>query len=358
MNDKFHSWVITFQIANMIKAGWSANNYLNHEWLANALNDLWVNSGKGRTSAVAVCTSSTGLYHAHIAAYSEGATTFKAVKKIFYDAHVEPQYGGKKELSAYLKKDGKYAEKGETVHYILNEENVADVQGKRSDLDEIQKMLDAGMTPEDVFSMGLYTLKYRAMIREYFFLKQKQATPLKREIKVIWHVGETGSGKSYSYITLAEQRGEKKIYFMTDYLNGGLDKYEGEEILFMDEFKGEISYGLLLIILGKYRAQIHCRFTNIVALWTEVHITSIYPPEEVYHLMVAPSQQPRDSLQQLMGRITMLQFHYVENGQYKAYAMPSSEYKNYDDLKQRALCNNSGFIPLNAGTKAPFDKDK
>lgn len=34
-----------------------------------------------------------------------------------YQSHVEPQLGGKKELTAYLLKQGKYAEKNEKILY-------------------------------------------------------------------------------------------------------------------------------------------------------------------------------------------------------------------------------------------------
>ena len=55
---------------------------------------------------------------------------------------------------------------------------------------------------------------------------------------------------------------------------GGLDHYIGEKILFLDEYKGELPYGMLLTICDKYKANIHARYRNIWALWDEVYIAS------------------------------------------------------------------------------------
>lgn len=219
---KAHSWFITIQMTNMENAGWSSEDYKNPKWLANAIKDLWENSGRDRRCAVAICVSEAGLYHAHVAAYSKGATTFNSVRKIFYDAHIEPQLGGKKELVAYIKKEGKYAEKGEKVLLIMGEENVADRQGIRTDLDEFQRMIDAGMTPNEIFSCSIHAVKHRQTIKEYYYIKRKNETPSIRDITTIWHVGKTGCGKSYSRIGLQQKYGEDSLYFLTDYQAGGI----------------------------------------------------------------------------------------------------------------------------------------
>lgn len=357
MNEKkCHSWFVTFQEANMVKAGWPPENYKSPEWLANSLNNLWENSGKERTCAVAVCTSATGLYHAHIAAYSKGATTFNSVKKIFFDAHIEPQYGGKKELSDYIAKEGKYAEKGETVHFILNIENVSYSQGKRSDLDEIQVMIDAGMTPNEIMRENIQNRKFEKIIKGAYFDKRMRETPPKRDVNVIWHTGESRTGKSYTYVNLVKMHGEESVYLLSDYSIGGLDNYMGEPILFMDEFKGDLKFQLLLDYLEGYKKQIHCRYENAFALWTEVHITSIYAPDEVYDLMTQNVNRKRDSIEQLLKRISVIIYHYKKGGEYCKYEMNANKYVSYEDLKQRAFSDSNGFIPLETGTQTPFDK--
>lgn len=89
----------------------------------------------------------------------------------------------------------------------------------------------------------------------------------------------------------AKNTAKSKIYHVTDYLNGGFDLYRGQPILFLDEFKGNIPYGVLLSILDKYKSQIHARYANIFALWNEVYIASIFPPETLYTFMVPSNMQ-------------------------------------------------------------------
>ena len=116
-------------------------------------------------------------------------------------------------------------------------------------------------------------------------------------------------------------------------------------ILFFDEFKGNIRFEQLLIMLDKFsRAQIHSRYANIYTLWSRCIITSIYPPEEAYSFMVEESNRERDKLKQLLRRLNVIVYHYIQDGEYKTFSLPASEYINYEDLKQRALSDKDGFI--------------
>ena len=144
------SWMVTVQITNMEKAGLTKEEYTNPELLASFLINRWEESGKGRKAGVAVCVSEHGLYHAHLACYCN-TTTLKKVANIFWGSHVEQQLGGKKELASYLLKDGKYAEKGEQVLCSKGIENIKNSQGSRNDLQEIEKMLEDGCTPSEIF---------------------------------------------------------------------------------------------------------------------------------------------------------------------------------------------------------------
>lgn len=143
VNTKSHGWVATIQEENMKKAGLSEEEYKNPQELAFTFINKWVTSGKGREAGIAICLSENGCYHAHMACYGN-VTTLKNVAKILHDAHVEPQVGRKKELRAYLLKEGKYEEKGEKVLYVEGLDCIQDNQGHRSDIDEISDMLESG----------------------------------------------------------------------------------------------------------------------------------------------------------------------------------------------------------------------
>ena len=154
--------MVTVHIKNMQAMGLSEEEYHNPEYLADVLTALWNESGKGRTSAVAVCESADGCYHAHMAVYGN-TTTLKKVADILFQSHVEPQLGGKKKLTAYLLKQEKHTEKDEKILYVKDIEAIQDVKGKRSDLETIEELLIKGFTPQQILdtNFSFYKLKLR-----------------------------------------------------------------------------------------------------------------------------------------------------------------------------------------------------
>lgn len=348
--------------------GMSEDEYKNPEYLADFLTSLWEDSGNGRSCAVSVCISAEGLYHAHMALYGN-TTTLKKVADILCNSHVEPQLGGKRELSAYLLKEGEYEEKGERVLHVAGIDNIQDAQGKRGDLEAIEEMLVKGMTPQEILEKNFRYYKYEKMILHAYIDQKVRESPVMQEIYCEYHVGKSATGKTYTYKQLCAKYGADSIYILTDYDNnasGGLDSYMkngAPPILFMDEFKGlGITYGKLLTMLNGYtRMQTHSRYANTFNLWDTVYITSVYPPESIYKIMVAHEFQDVDSYAQLLRRINKIVFHYVENGQYKTYAIDGKDYKGYEDLRNRATGGfpEDGFQNLSKAerTGLPFQKD-
>lgn len=342
-------------IKNMVNMGLTEEQYKDPEYLAEFLTAQWKNSGTNRDCAVAVCISADGCYHAHMALYGN-TTTLKKVSDILYQSHVEPQMGGKSELTNYLLKQGKYAEKGETILYTKGIENVQDVRGKRGDLEVIEEMLAKGLTPQQILDTNFAYYKYEKMILHAYIDQRIQEAPIYRDLYCEYHCGDSGSGKTYFYKQLCEEYGAENIYILTDYDNnasGGLDSYMksgAPPILFMDEYKGfGVSYGKLLVMLNGYtRMQTHSRYANTFNLWREVYITSVYPPEALYQNMVSHEYQDIDSYTQLIRRINKIVYHYIENGEYKTYSINSKDYINYEDLRNKAALNRNenGFHEL------------
>ena len=148
-NVRGRCWIATVHIANMQNAGWKEEDYKNPEKLAEMLQDAWVGDKDDREAAVAVCLSAEGCYHAHMALYGN-TTTLRKVSKTMFDSHVEPQCGGKKELTNYMLKLGEHEEKGEEVLYTLDMDCIQDVRGTRSDLKAIEELLKQGRTPSEI----------------------------------------------------------------------------------------------------------------------------------------------------------------------------------------------------------------
>lgn len=324
---------------------------------------LW-QTKDSRGCAINYEISDTKTPHMHIVLYDSSKCRFSAIKKIFPTIHIEPMFGTKADAFEYINKTGRFEEKSHTL--IIQPQYFGNIktnsQGARNDIHGIEELIEAGYTPNQIMDMNFHYRKFEKMIRSAFFSKRSKTIPSKRDVTVYWHTGESGSGKSYTYVSLVEEYGEENVYLLTDYETGGLDMYCAESILFMDEFKGNMRFQALLNYLDGYKIQIHCRYANAMALWNTVHITSIYPPDEVYQFMIDAEgrDKQRDRIQQLLRRINTIVYHYKENGEYKQYSIPMSEYIDYDNLKHRALgqLDKDGFLSLNEKDNPFIEKEK
>lgn len=307
--------------------------------------ELWILDKPHRTCAINYEIGDSGTPHMHMVLEDPAKARFSAIQKIFTGIHIEKTKGSKEQAEDYINKRGKFTEKNHTVIVpaVYHGEIKAN-KGSRNDLEIIEQLIEQGKTPNEIMDMSFAYSKYEKMIKGAFWRKKRKELALNREVSVVWHVGEAGSGKSYTYVELCEQFGKENIYLLTDYEIGGFDNYCAEPILFMDEFKGNIKFQCLLNYLDHYPIQIHCRYANCYAIWNTVHITSVFPPEEAYNFMVDESNRNKDKINQLMRRIHSIVYHYKEDNQYKQYELPASEYSNYQNLKQRV--SGDGFSAI------------
>ena len=111
-------------------------------------------------------------------------------------------------------------------------------------------------------------------------------------------------------------------------------------------------YSFLLQILDKYRCEIHARYSNVFAVYDEIHLSSVFPPELLYKNLNDVQDATIDSLNQLLRRITTIVYHYKKDNEYCTFELPGDQYRNYDDLKQKALGDRDGFLP--ADQRLPF----
>lgn len=285
--------------------------------------------------------------HTHIFVAFSSPVRFSTIKNAFPSAHIEKALGTSQENRDYIQKCGKWknTSKSETSVEGSFEEFGAmpeERQGSRSDLDIIQDYIEQGLTPRQILSMDIKNYRYERMIKQAYLEKRVAATPLVKDMHNEWHVGGSGSGKTYYYIELCEKYSPDDIYICNDFQNGGFDLYienGAPPILFLDEFKGNMPFSQLLTILDKYsRTQTHCRYSNTYNLWNRVIITSIYPPEEVYRQMVDIENRHTDKFEQLIRRLDRIVYHAKFLGEdYRTFSIPANEYQGYNDLKYRFL---------------------
>lgn len=318
------SWFCVFN--NPVEHGYNGTP----QEIVDKIIETWIVDNPQRTCAANYCISADGLNHCHAVLEDTKAMRFSAIKKVFPSMHIAPTKGSKEQAEDYINKRGHWEEKGKIIIYTNRHGEIKGCQGQRNDLEIIEEMLAQGKSPNEIMELSLAYRRYDKIIKDAYYHKRAKETPMKRDVLVFWHFGASGSGKSHMVIELAKEYGENEIYFISDYKNG-FDKYNGEKILFMDEFRGQLPYALFLTILEGYKAQIPCRFTNVLSLWSEIHICSVLPPEEVYKNMVNESRN-LDTIEQLKRRINTVVYHYKQDNEYFKYDKPMNQYKGYKSM--------------------------
>lgn len=359
-------FVCTVHIKNMINSGLTEEQYRDPQILASHFINAWENSGTNRKAAAAVCTTENNTYHMHLVLITN-TTTLGYVAKTMWHSFTEPMKGSRQQLKKYLLKEGEFQEKGETVLYATGMEKLESRQGKRSDLEEIEDLINQGFTPKQIFEVSFKYRQYEKMIKSEYMQRVIKSTPLIKEMQNSWHFGSAGSGKTYAaYIKNIEKYSEEDVYLCVDYNNssasgGGFDFYTDNpcKVLILDEFRGSsMPYSRLLSILDSYsRNQTHCRFKNTYNLWTICEITSTYGPDQIYKFMVDENQRTTDSFQQLIRRLNFITYHWKdEEGNYKEYTIPASEFISTEDMIAKALGKVSpdGFMEV-SDEETPFN---
>lgn len=154
------------------------------------------------------------------------------------------------------------------------------------DLLDCKTMIDEGKQMIDLYEKHFGTcvrchrglMLYKDLVDRK---RRKEAEPEPKEIVV--YVGASGSGKShhcwhdpdyrrsgYKYPLLAEN----KVWF---------DGYEGEEVLWVDEFRGSVfPFGLFLQVTDKWGARVEVKGGSIETFFKKVLISTTVPPGEWY----------------------------------------------------------------------------
>ena len=315
-NTQAYSWFITVNyVRDNGVAGITPEDMksMSNEDICRTVVNKWITDKK--QAAFTYCRSASGMDHLHGILSSNSTVRFSTIKNFLGEkAHIEMTQGTKKEAEDYINKMGKYAEKGEVILAKFQVGEIKGRQGGRSDIQLIRDAINEGLTWRAVMRLEdrFYSPKYVSIIENMYFDKRNQETPFKRDVKVHWLVGDSGSGKTGITLDLLKEYGEDSFFIVSDYQNP-FDGYAGERIIILDEFRGQIPYAVLLGMLEGYKKEMHARYANVIGLWDEVYISTIKTPEEVYAKMMEKEDSETDPISQLLGRLTDVSYCYRVN---------------------------------------------
>lgn len=232
--------------------------------------------------------ATTGTYHTHIFLFSPSPMRFSTVKNRFSTAHIEKAYGSAKANRAYILKEGHWADtdKAETSVSGTFEEWGDLPAEKEEEAPEMFKLIQDLRAGKSVMEIIEDNPKLAFRIREIETLRQaileEKYSAENRALEVTYLYGASGTGKTRG---IFEKHDRKSICRITDY--GGrngvrFDAYHCQDVLVLEEFHLQIPISAMLNYLDIYPLTLPARYTDRIACYTKVYITSNIPLEEQY----------------------------------------------------------------------------
>ena len=232
--------------------------------------------------------ATTGTYHTHIFLLAPSPIRFSTIKNRFPTAHIEKAYGSAKTNRAYILKEGRWADtdKAETSVSGTFEEWGDLPAEKEEEAPEMFKLIQdlrAGKTvmeiiednPKLAFRIWEIETLRQAILEEKYGAEN-------RALEVTYLYGASGTGKTWGIFETHDRKSTRRI---TDY--GGrngvrFDAHHCQDVLVMEEFHSQIPISAMLNYLDIYPLTLPARYTDRIACYTKVYITSNIPLEEQY----------------------------------------------------------------------------
>lgn len=232
--------------------------------------------------------ATTGTFHTHIFIYSKSPIRFSTLKSRFPIAHIEKAYGSAKENRDYITKSGKWSgdAKAETsVSGSFNEYGNLPTEREESNpkMYKLMQQVRDGMKIADIIEespeLG-FKVKDIDILRQA--LLSDRYAQIIRNIETTYIYGATGTGKTRG---IYQQHDAREICRVTNYKQGNasFDAYAGQDVLVFEEFYSQIPIADMLNYLDIYPLMLPARYSDKVACYTKVYLTSNIPLEQQYH---------------------------------------------------------------------------
>jgi hypothetical protein len=221
--------------------------------------------------------------------------------------HVEPTVGSVDENIIYCKGPYVKGAKSKPLNPDFVEFGAKPAQGARVDLDSLKDSIMKGQSVREIAVENPSAFHQYGRTLQYLEDCHVEKVRRTEMTKGIWIHGPTGTGKTeYVETTYPD------YYPFEQNDNGWQDKYKGQEVVLIDDFRGGIKFAELLRMVDRYNTYAMPRRNKTPYPFVSkiVFITSSLPPEEVYNNLAEG-----DKLAQLLRRFEVWErkpFDYVE----------------------------------------------
>ncbi len=229
----------------------------------------------------------TGTMHTHVFIYRKTAIRDRTIRAKFPDVHYDHCIGTCRECRDYVAKTGKWAgdkKADTTVEGSFREfgEMPTERQEKTPELSDVIDAVENGKTTAEIIKENpkyVFRTKDIDALRETLVAdKQMNAS---RDVTVSYLFGPTGSGKTSS---IFDRYTFSDVFRITSYGANGIrfDGYHGQPVLVFEEFAGQVPIADMLNYLDRYPLSLPARYSDKVACFDTVFITSNLPLEQQY----------------------------------------------------------------------------
>jgi len=207
-----------------------------------------------------------------------------------------------------------------------------DEQGTRTDLNQMTSLIFIGkLSVKDILRID--PMKYHLYGRTFEKCEDLRIaqTPRTKKCEECYYIyGPSGVGKSYTSWERDYALNPEKYYIYPNDKAGWCDDYNGQEIFVLDEFRGEITFKLLIELATKLGLTLRRRGRSPIPFTSrKIIITSALPIEKVYKNLDSD-----DTFIQFYRRYTVKK---ITEKYSEEVIVNSSEMKNTDDFLDNDL---------------------
>lgn len=228
----------------------------------------------------------TKTYHTHIYAFFTNPKAFSTICNICDGkAHVEVARGSHIENRDYIFKQGRWENTEKSTTSIPSTKfEFGEIPPERMcpkpELQLLYELIKEGKSNAEILEeYPEYMFDISHIDRTRLILRQEQYKDTWRNIECVYIQGKTASGKS-RYVM--EKYGYANVFRVTDYTHP-FDTYDaGQNILMLEEYNSSFRLQDVLNYLDGYPLKLPARYSDKIACYTRVYITTNTPLEKQY----------------------------------------------------------------------------